>query len=213
MVTFLPLYYRPFGMQKYLEDPLGKSAIIHKERYGATNRFAAHYVMHHYFYHVPLLLQKFTNPIESVYLSITIAKLFIHMLFLALIGYFAASLNGFSFYKWILGMLIISPFLITHGPFQNYFCFLDKTITYAMFYTLPLCALMVYYIPIYHYSYLKKQKLPAWLLLIYIPVSLFLVTFGPLTAPLMIIINGLVIGLLVIHISISMDFIQFMESG
>lgn len=192
-----------FWYAKVLEDPLGKSAIINKERYGATNRFAAHYVMHKYFYHVPLLLQKFTNPIESVYLSITIAKLFIHILFLSLTGYFAASLNGFSFRKWVLAMIIISPFLITHGPFQNYFCFLDKTITYAMFYTLPLCALWIYYLPIYHHSYLKKKKLPAWLLLIYIPASLFLVTFGPLTAPLMIIINGLVIGLLGIHISMS----------
>ncbi|MFN8417219.1 MAG: hypothetical protein U0U66_12885 [Cytophagaceae bacterium] len=186
---------------KVLEDPLGKSALLDKERYGATNRFTSHYVMHSYFYHVPLLLQKFTNPIESVYLAITIAKLFIHIMFLALVGYYAASFSGFLYKKWLFAMVIISPFLISHGAFIDYYSFLDKTITYAMFYTLPLCTLMLYYIPIYYFSYLKKHPLPKGLLLVYIPISLFMVSFGPLTAPLIIIINGLIFGFLLLDLT------------
>ncbi|MCU0417538.1 MAG: hypothetical protein MUE33_10185 [Cytophagaceae bacterium] len=178
-----------------LEDPIGTSALLEKERYGGTNRFTAHVIMRTYFYHVPIVLQQVVSPIESVYLSITLAKLGIHILFLSLIGFYAASFIGLTFRHWLLALLFVSPFLIAHGPFIDFYSFLDKTITYAMFYTLPMCGILLYYAPIFYQVFIKKSTVHPVYLMLYIPISFFMVSFGPLAAPLILLINGLIGGL------------------
>jgi hypothetical protein len=178
---------------RVLKDPLGIDALLKQEKYQATNRFTTHYVMRTYFYHVPLLLQKIVDPIESVFLSITIAKLFIHFLFLSVIGLYISILCGFSWRNWILGSIIISPLLIAHGPFEYYMVFMDTTITYAMFYALPIAVLLIYYLPIFLITALKKRKATLFLVILYLPISLLMVLFGPLSAPLILLTNLLIL--------------------
>lgn len=185
--------------ERVLSDPLGLDALTKKEEYAATNRFSAHFVMRAYFYHVPLYLQKFVHPIESVYLSITIAKLIVHFIFLSMIGLYASYMAGFNFRKWLLGMMLVSPLLIAHGRFEYYLEFLDKTITYCMFYTLPICALLIYYFPVFRVSYIRKATIPFFAILLYLPATLFLVLFGPLTAPVVFLLNSILIFLIIIQ--------------
>lgn len=174
---------------KVLKDPFGKLAIFDGERYQATNRFTAHFIMRTYFYNAPLFLQNFFSPIESLYLSVTIAKTFIHIAFLFLIAYYSSILIGFNLRNLILGIAISTPFLINGGLYEYYLGFNDKAITYSMFYTLPLIWLMFYYLPIYKKVYLKNEQISVMTIIIYIPLTFLIVLSGPLVAPLILLIN------------------------
>ncbi len=62
------------GYFQVLHDPLGIQVLIHDKKYETPNRGFAHWTIYAYFMHVPLVLQKFTGPVNSIYLSSAIAK-------------------------------------------------------------------------------------------------------------------------------------------
>ncbi len=175
---------------KVLDDPFGKSAIIDGNRYQATNRFTSHFVMRTYFYNVPIFLQNFFNPIDSLYLSVTIAKILSHFLFVFLIAYYVTLILGYSKSKHVIAMSIIAPFLINFGLYDYFLGFNDKSITYSMFYTLPIVLMMAYYLPFFKRAYIHSQKISNLFLIIYIPISLLIVLSGPVVAPIMLLLNS-----------------------
>lgn len=180
--------------QNVLNDPIGFQALIKQEKYSATNRFTAHFVMKVYFDHVPFWFQKIYNPIESLYASVSLAKFLIHIGFLSVLSLYLATYFGFSFIKLIGFSAIISPFLIVNGPYGGNIGFIDFSITYAFFYTLPIIFLMLFYFPIYKYILGKEDfNYPTPYILIGSPFLLFLVFFGPLSAPLLFLINGILL--------------------
>jgi len=177
--------------QTVLNDPLALRALIQQEKYPATNRFTTHFLMKVYFDNVPFWFQNIYNPIDSLYASITLAKMLIHIGFLFILSLYLATYFGFSFKKLISFSAIISPFLIVNGPYGSNIGFIDFSITYAFFYTLPIIFLMVFYFPIYRYILKKEEfKKPIFYYLFSTPFLLFLVLFGPLNAPLIFIINS-----------------------
>ena len=185
--------------QNVLKDPIGFQALIKQEKYSATNRFTAHFVMKVYFDHVPFWFQKIYNPIESLYASVSLAKLLIHIGFLTVLSLYLATYFGFSFKKLIGFSAIISPFLIVNGPYGGNIGFIDFSITYAFFYTLPIIFLMVFYFPIYRYILKKEEfKKPIFYYLFSTPFLLFLVLFGPLNAPLIFIINSIILLFIIV---------------
>jgi hypothetical protein len=180
--------------QEVLNDPFGLKALCKQEKYSATNRFTAHYVMKVYFDHVPFWLQKIYNPIESLFASVTLAKMLIHLGFLSILSLYLASYLGFTFKRFIIFTAILSPFLIVNGPYGGNIGFIDFSMTYAFFYTLPIIFLMLFYFPIYRYILGKEDfKNPIPYILIGSPFLLFLVFFGPLSAPLLFLINGVLL--------------------
>jgi hypothetical protein len=82
------------GYQTVLSDPLALRSLIQQEKYPATNRFTAHFLMKVYFDNVPFWFQNIYNPIDSLYASITLAKMLIHIGFLFILSLYLATYFG-----------------------------------------------------------------------------------------------------------------------
>ena len=74
--------------EKVLKDPLGVSVLTGNEVYAAPNRFFVHWTLSALFRNFPLLLQKITHPVDSVYLAIAISKTIIQLFLIGLLAFF-----------------------------------------------------------------------------------------------------------------------------
>ena len=61
-------------VQKLFNDPFGFDIIKNGKKQFNPNRYFSHLFLQNYFRKMPLFLQKFVSPINSVYLSAAIAK-------------------------------------------------------------------------------------------------------------------------------------------
>ena len=68
--------------KEVLSDPFGMKVILEGKHYPNPNRYFAHLVQSEYFKKVPLTLQAFFDPIESIYISCAILKLLIQIGFI-----------------------------------------------------------------------------------------------------------------------------------
>jgi hypothetical protein len=180
-----------------LDNPFGIKALKGGELYPATNRFTAHFVMKTYFDLVPLFFQYWYNPIDSLYHSVTLAKLIMYIGVMFVLAWYVRVAIGLFWRFQLPIMATITPFLIVGGKYSDFFSFLDYSITYSFFYTLPVLVLLVFAMPYFLLwkkgeveksqgtsSFLNKSVLSIGALIV-IP---FLSLFGPLVAPLMVLI-------------------------
>ncbi|MBK6642006.1 MAG: hypothetical protein IPG39_12665 [Bacteroidetes bacterium] len=70
--------------KKIFENPLGVKAILYNETYANPNRFFCHWTYREYLISMPLMLQKFADPITSVYLACALSKTVIQLLIIFL---------------------------------------------------------------------------------------------------------------------------------
>src|SRR5690349_3582624 len=61
------------GYPEVMHDPFGMKVLMDNAVYGGTNRFFAHWNMSTYFKTIPLIIQQFSNPVDSIYLSCALA--------------------------------------------------------------------------------------------------------------------------------------------
>lgn len=133
------------GVEKVLNNPLGIEAIAKQTNYPNPNRFFSHWLFYQYFNHVPLCLQHFINPIDSLYVSCALAKTFIQLAILFLLSLLVV--GSIKIDKLLLAAAIITPLFQTNG-YSNYMGIIDSSITYTFFYALPAIFLLVYFIPV-----------------------------------------------------------------
>jgi len=180
-----------------LQDPLGIAA-LQGESYPGTNRFTSHAVMSFYFKTIPFVLQTALAPIDSLYTSIALTKLLIHIGLLFLLSYYVSSWKGFNASLFLLAAVLISPFFQAGPVYYEYMAIIDGSITYVMFYALPTFFLLVYFLPFYRYF--RNRVISAnplfvgsWLLF-----TLFLVLFGPLPGPIILLFCITALGFLLV---------------
>jgi len=131
-----------------MNDPLGSDALFRQEIYVAPNRYFAHAAMSVYFKTVPLMLQRFMNPIDSLYVSCAIAKTLIQaFIILLLSSYISGSINFFS-KRFLAAAIIVTPLFHTTG-YYIYTGVIDHSITYTFFFALPVSLLLLYFLPFY----------------------------------------------------------------
>lgn len=183
---------------KVLEDPLGIST-FNGETYAATNRFTAHAVMVGYFRSVPFLLQNIVSPVDSVYISLIIIKLIIHVVLLFLIGYYASAWHGFKWKYILIACTLISPLFISNGAFFQHMGTIDHCITYAMYYALPMIFILIFYLPFFRFFITGKIPKSKTFKAIWIILSLFLAFFGPLTSPVFLLGNAVLFSYLILN--------------
>ena len=75
------------GYPEVMHDPFGMKVLLHHEVYGGTNRFFAHWNMSIYFKNIPMIIQQFSNPIESIYLSCALAKTLIQLAIIFILAF------------------------------------------------------------------------------------------------------------------------------
>ena len=163
-----------------LNDPFGISVITDNAVYPNPNRYFAHWTFFTYFNRVPILLQSFVEPIESVYLACTIAKLFIQILILSLLALYIAGKRKIVSIDFLIAAVLVIPLFQTNG-YRSYMGIIDPSITYTFFYALPSAVLLLFYLPffydsVYGTALLKKKTVKILLF----PLSIYIVFNGAL---------------------------------
>ena len=179
--------------EQVLKDPFAISVLTNGEEYAATNRFFAHYTMAGYFKTMPFFLQLFTTPVNSLYLSSAIAKILMHLFMVWLLAsYIVAALNLKKRYLVLAAALVVPFFQGSH--FYGQIGLIDRSVTYAFFYILPISLLLLYFLPFFKsfvthqpvsFSFLQKI---AWALL-----AVYLSLHGPLVPAIVLLICPMVL--------------------
>jgi hypothetical protein len=181
------------GYYQVLKDPLGLNVLLRDKVYSNPNKFFAHLTASAYFRHVPLFLQRFTEPIDSIYLSVAIIKIFIQILIIYLLAvYISDAVNIFRL-EFLLAAIIITPLFQTSG-YNRYMGIIDQSAIYAIFYALPLGLLLLFFLPFFRSSPGDGISMPGIsvkiLLALLIPV---LSLNGPLVPGVVLIVCPLVL--------------------
>ena len=190
------------------DNPLGTDVIVKNLRYPNPNRFFCHWSMKEYFLNVPLFLQKFAEPIDSIYLSCAIAKIIIQII---LIFFLTVAITGtLNLFKmdFLIVAVLITPLFQTNG-FRDYMGIIDQSPSYTFFYALPCAFLLIYFSP-FILQYYHNKKLSAQILIniFWIPFALIISLSGPLNPGIV-----LIFALFVFFKKIKNSFFQFNQLG
>lgn len=177
---------------KVLEHPLGIPILKDSTSYPAPNRYVPHKLMSGYFKTVPFLIQEFTTPIESVYLSAALAKTIIQVLLIFLLASYISGTSSIFSLNFLISASLIFPLFQAFG-YNIQIGIIDKSVTYSFFYALSLVFLLLFYLPFFRSTFYKKPNLNTrWLIVLFI-LSFFLAFNGPLIPAITLIISPLYI--------------------
>lgn len=131
-----------------LHDPFGWDVLTHNSIYAGPNRFFAHLAMYTYWRNVPLLLQTFLSPIDSLYAAQALFNTVVQALLLYVMGWYATGTRRLRSGRLWLAMALMAPFFQTTG-YNRQMAIMDNAVTYNFFYALPLLVLLVLLWPLY----------------------------------------------------------------
>jgi len=162
-----------------LHDPFGWAVLSRGAVYAAPNRFFAHWLLSSYFRAVPLWLQRFTTPIASVYLAISLFKLATQALLLYLLALYAGATTDLRrLAPWLL-MALLVPLFQTSG-YNVQMGIIDHAVTYTAFYALPMALLLLWLLPFYRAAQRGAwAPLPWYRLVLLAALAVVLALNGP----------------------------------
>ena len=183
-----PIIMPSDSYQKVLTDPFGFNVWNNNESYPATNRFFIHWFMQMYFKNIPFLFQNFTTPINSIYISLSLARTLIQVLIIYLLANYTSESKNIFNKKFLIAALIITPFFQISG-YSNWIGITYNSISYTFFYGLPFIFILLFFKPFYKLYFNKikiKFNIFTHTLLL---VMLLIISFGgPLGPPIILLI-------------------------
>jgi hypothetical protein len=177
-------------IQPVFDDPFGFHLLLTGETHSNPNRFFVHWALAEYFQKVPQLLQKFTNPINSVYLASAIAKLTVQLLFVYILAFFISGSANPAKKNFLIAAVIIAPLFQAYGYWSR-MGIVDKSIVYTFFYALPLVLLMLFLLPVFN-RLMHRRKITTAHFLYMVPLVVILPLSGPLVPAVILIISLLI---------------------
>ena len=173
---------------KVLTDPFGFSILFHHARYNAPNRFFLHWSAYKYFNTAPFIFQHFASPIDSIYLASALSKTLIKMLMIYVLSAFISGSYKILSKDFLLAALLITPLLQTCGYAWD-LGIIDPTVTGAFAYTLSIGLFALFFLPFFmKYYHRKELRMNYGIIALLVLFLLVIVFFGPVNAPLIIII-------------------------
>ena len=182
-------------VKSVLESPLGLKVFYEDKSYPNPNRFFSHWVFYKYFNNTPLYLQKFFNPIDSVYLSCAIAKIIIQITLIVLLAILITGTTNIFKLKFLLAAILVTPLFQTNG-YRGYMGIIDPSTTYTFFYALPSALVLLYFAPFFQQFYYKKKPtvtIKRIFKIIWLPLALIICLSGPLNPGIILTISLLLI--------------------
>ena len=131
-----------------LSDPIGIKALTTGESYVSSNRFFVHWFIYHYFNQVPLWLQNFTNPVDSVYMCCAFIKTFTHIGISSIFTYWIVGKNNLRSYRTLIIFGLISSLFLA-SPYGYFFPMrvVDQSIVYTFAYAFSMFFILLYLHP------------------------------------------------------------------
>jgi len=174
------------------KSPLGITAIVKHESYPNPNRFFSHWTMKEYFNIVPLLLQKIVSPVDSLYLSCALFKIFIQLVLIFLLAMSITGTSNFLKLDFLIAAVLVAPLFQTNG-YQGYMGIIDTAPSYVFFYAFPCALLFLYFSPfILEYYHGKKPAGHLLINILWIPFALVVSLSGPLNPGIALIFSLLI---------------------
>lgn len=141
-----PIVWPTAAYAPVLHDPFGLRVLLHHDVYAAPNRFFAHFFLYEYFRHVPLWLQAFLSPIDSIYVACALVRLAVHVLLVYGLAVTASNCRNVLHGRFLLAAALTTPLLQASG-YYGQMGIVDQSITYACFYALPMSLLLLFFLP------------------------------------------------------------------
>ena len=175
-----------------LKNPLGTVVVFRNQSYPNPNRFFCHWTIQNYFKKIPLLLQKIVTPINSIYFSCAIFKIFVQIFLIVLLS--IAITGSCKWYKpdFIIAAILVTPLFQTNG-YVRYMGIIDPSISYTFFYAFP-CALLIFYLMpfILQNFHEKKTQTKVLIKILWIPFAFVICLSGPLNPGIILIFSILI---------------------
>lgn len=176
-----------------LESPFGLKAVIKNQTYANPNRFFCHWIYREYLLSTPLILQKFVEPIDSIYLSCAISKIVIQVLLIILLAMAISGTTNMLKIDFMVAAILVTPLFQTNG-YRSYMGIIDPSTTYTFFYALPCTLLLLYFLPfILQFYHERKSSTQLFIKFFWIPLAIMVCLSGPLNPGVVLIFSMLVI--------------------
>ena len=181
---------------KILKDPLGWSVLTKGEKYAATNRYAAHKSMDVWFNSFHQFYSKFwKDKIACLYSLQGLFDVLVHIFMLFLLSIYVCRHTRFWKFDFILAATLLSPFFMTYG-FGEIISLIMNSVTYAFFYSLPMCVFLLFFLPFY-LSYMQvkpiKEYFNPMIMLVWTFLMLYLSFSSVILLPISIILCFLIL--------------------
>lgn len=162
-----------------LEDPFGWSVLTKGATYIGTNRFFSHATMYAYWRTMPHLLQHFTDPVNSLYVTGALFGTATQLLVLLVLAAFVRLAGGGRSYWLAVGLLM--PLFQSQGALFEQMAIVNQSTTYTFFYAFPIGLLLVLLWPFFRAA-CQQQPLRLHFLQVVALVGLMLVI--PFSGPI-----------------------------
>ncbi len=180
-------------VQFIFDNPLGVGTIINDESYQNPNRFFCHWMYREYMITIPILIQNFSEPIESVYLSCAIAKTTIQFAIILLLAFAISNTRKIFSTNFLISAVLITPLFQTNG-YTRFIGIIDTFTTYTFFYAFPCALIILYFLPFVFEFYYNKKPLPRlFICFIWIPFALVVSLHGALNPGIALVFSSVVL--------------------
>lgn len=178
-------------MEALYNDPLALRIFNDPTPYHNPNRFFSHYSYFLYFNAFPKFLQNFISPINSIYVSAAIFKLFTQVFLIFLLSLLIFRNKEMQIKDLIVIGAFLTPFFQSFG-YRSFIGIIDISITYVFFYAFPIALLILYYLPLLNIIRIPVmifQKFLFWI--IWMMLAMIVCLSGPLNPGVILIISML----------------------
>ncbi len=174
-----------------LRDPWGFRA-SERDRYPGAGRYMAHITTLLWAdVAVPATKLIVREPVRSLYVTLAITAVAIHVLFVAIGCAYLRQFRAMSVRQTLTSALGLSLF-IQLGSLHKFFGILDYSITYTLAYAFPILTLMGFLLPVYRSLLSPEDKPPLFTAVGMIAAATYLAFNGPLVQPIVVLV-GLVL--------------------
>ena len=188
-----------FGYNEVKNDPFGFDVLLHNSSYGGTNRFFAYWLSEKYFKHAPLAFKPFGSPIDSVYIAWSFLRLATQFLLVYLLAVYITGKRRLWDFDVLLSSALIAPLFQIQG-YGELMCIIGNSISYTLFYATAICTVVLLFLPFFNAAFQRREfrfSLPVIAGLL--ALVIFNAFYGPLNAPVMLIICSFTLAKLFIE--------------
>lgn len=167
-----------------LHDPFGWAVLTKNEVYAGTNRFFAHASMGLYWKQVPHLLQRFTSPINSLYVASALFTTGVQVLLALVLAAYVWRGAGGKPGRWgfWLAVALLVPLFQTEG-FYEQMGITNRAITYTFFYPFPAALLLLVLWPFFRAAHEQQPlRLSAGQVLLLVLLMVVVAFNGPIAS-------------------------------
>ena len=182
------------GYYEVLHDPLGLEVVIDKKYYSNPNRFFAHKMASEYLLKVPIFLQRWVSPIESIYLAIALFKTAVQLLIVYAICFLITLTRNPFRLDFLLVAILIFPLFQTAG-FNRFMGVIDQSVIYTFFYALPLGLVLLCICLLYN----RSRSDLNWLSFIFLLVMGPVIALGGPLGPGLILVGSVILLVFILH--------------